>query len=127
VEFLHVHAKIPDYRGSLCSLSGIKIHFREFLYNFALKRNKLLEDAYGRAEEIYPFPMEQTGFPGRPPTRGTYFHLEKADPLYPPLVNAGRPPGKGAARKEGAASPAEGRFLSMENGEGEENRHPCGD
>ena len=24
-----------------CSLSGIKIHFREFLYDFALKRNKL--------------------------------------------------------------------------------------
>jgi hypothetical protein len=23
-------------------LQGIKIHFREFLYNFALKRNKLL-------------------------------------------------------------------------------------
>jgi hypothetical protein len=47
VEFLHIHAKIPDYRGSAnlrfeCSLSGIKIHFREFLYNFALKRNKLL-------------------------------------------------------------------------------------
>jgi hypothetical protein len=42
VEFLHIHAKIPDCRGSLCSLSGIKIHFREFLYDFALKRNKLL-------------------------------------------------------------------------------------
>ncbi|MDR0589887.1 MAG: hypothetical protein LBG25_05025, partial [Spirochaetaceae bacterium] len=42
MEFLHIHAKIPDYRGSLCSLSGIKIHFCEFLYNFALKRNKLL-------------------------------------------------------------------------------------
>ncbi|MDR0589868.1 MAG: hypothetical protein LBG25_04930, partial [Spirochaetaceae bacterium] len=42
-----LHTKIPDYRGSAnlrfeCSLSGIKIHFREFLYNFALKRNKLL-------------------------------------------------------------------------------------
>ena len=24
-----------------CSLQGIKIHFREFLYDFALKRNKL--------------------------------------------------------------------------------------
>jgi hypothetical protein len=31
----------PDYRGWLCSLQGIKIHFREFLYDFALKRNKL--------------------------------------------------------------------------------------
>jgi hypothetical protein len=28
-------------------LSGIKIHFREFLYNFALKRNKLLGGFYG--------------------------------------------------------------------------------
>ncbi|MDR2094826.1 MAG: hypothetical protein LBP76_04825, partial [Treponema sp.] len=39
---LHIHAKNPDYRGCLCSLQGIKIHFREFLYNFTLKRNKLL-------------------------------------------------------------------------------------
>jgi hypothetical protein len=38
--------KNPDHRGCLCSLQGIKIHFREFLYNFALKRNKLL-DPYG--------------------------------------------------------------------------------
>ena len=28
--------------GSLCGLQGIKIHFRKFLYDFALKRNKLL-------------------------------------------------------------------------------------
>ena len=45
MEFLHEYAKIPGCRGSAnlrfeCSLGGIKIHFREFLYNFALKRNK---------------------------------------------------------------------------------------
>jgi hypothetical protein len=34
--------KILDYRAPLCSLQGIKIHFCEFLYDFALKRNKLL-------------------------------------------------------------------------------------
>jgi hypothetical protein len=33
--------KILDYRAPLCSLQGIKIHFCEFLYDFALKRNKL--------------------------------------------------------------------------------------
>jgi hypothetical protein len=36
--------KILDYWAPLCSLQGIKIHFREFLYDFALKRNKLLAD-----------------------------------------------------------------------------------
>jgi hypothetical protein len=41
VDFLHIHAKNPDYRGCFCSLFGIKIHFREFLYDFAPKRNKL--------------------------------------------------------------------------------------
>ncbi|MDR2029558.1 MAG: hypothetical protein LBP93_08485, partial [Treponema sp.] len=35
--------KILDYRAPLCSLQGIKIHFCEFLYDFALKRNKLLD------------------------------------------------------------------------------------
>jgi hypothetical protein len=53
VDFLHrtfgpLYAKNPDYQGcadfwSDGSLQGIKIHFREFLYDFALKRNKLLE------------------------------------------------------------------------------------
>jgi hypothetical protein len=33
--------KILDYRAPLCSLQGITIHFCEFLYDFALKRNKL--------------------------------------------------------------------------------------
>jgi hypothetical protein len=47
VEFLRIYAKIPDYRGSAdlrfdCGLRGIKIHFREFLYDFALKRDKPL-------------------------------------------------------------------------------------
>jgi hypothetical protein len=42
VDFLHRYAKNPRLLGSLCSLQGIKIHFREFLYDFALKRNKLL-------------------------------------------------------------------------------------
>jgi hypothetical protein len=41
--FLYIHAKIPRFTGCLCSLSGIKIHFREFLYNLCAKRNKLLE------------------------------------------------------------------------------------
>jgi hypothetical protein len=34
--------KNPDYRGCFGSLQGIKIHESEFLYDFALKRNKLL-------------------------------------------------------------------------------------
>jgi hypothetical protein len=34
--------KYPDYRGCFGGLQGIKIHFREFLYDFALKRNRLL-------------------------------------------------------------------------------------
>jgi hypothetical protein len=39
-------SKNPDYRGSANlwfdgSLHGIKIHESEFLYDFALKRNKL--------------------------------------------------------------------------------------
>jgi hypothetical protein len=33
--------KTLDYRAPLCSLQGIKIHFCEFLYDYALKRNKL--------------------------------------------------------------------------------------
>jgi hypothetical protein len=50
---LHEYAKNPDYRGccglkSDGSLQG-KIHFREFLYDFALKRNKLL-GYYGIAD-----------------------------------------------------------------------------
>jgi hypothetical protein len=32
VDFLHVHAKNPDYWGCFGSLQGIKIHIREFLY-----------------------------------------------------------------------------------------------
>jgi hypothetical protein len=48
VDFLHrtfgpLYAKNPDCRGCFGSLQGITIHFREFLYDFALKRNKLLE------------------------------------------------------------------------------------
>jgi hypothetical protein len=35
--------KNPDYRGCFGGLQGIKIHFHEFLYDFALKRSKLLE------------------------------------------------------------------------------------
>jgi hypothetical protein len=50
VDFLHIHAKNPDYRGCFGSLQGIKIHFREFLYYFALKRNKLLD---GRSPPAY--------------------------------------------------------------------------
>jgi hypothetical protein len=46
VDFLYIHAKNPDYRGCLCSLQGIKIHFREFLYDFVLKHNKLLVDFF---------------------------------------------------------------------------------
>jgi hypothetical protein len=43
-----LHAKNPDSRGccgprSDGSLSGIKIHDRDFLYDFALKCNKLPE------------------------------------------------------------------------------------
>jgi hypothetical protein len=41
-DFLHIHAKNPDYPASLCSLQGIKIHFREFLYDLCAKHNKLL-------------------------------------------------------------------------------------
>jgi hypothetical protein len=37
-----------DYRAPLCSLQGIKIHLCEFLYDFALKRNKLLAAAEPR-------------------------------------------------------------------------------
>ena len=33
MEFLLIYGKIPDYPASLCSLQGIKIHFREFLYD----------------------------------------------------------------------------------------------
>jgi hypothetical protein len=33
--------KIPVAGAPVCSLYGIKIHFCEFLYDFALKRNKL--------------------------------------------------------------------------------------
>jgi hypothetical protein len=45
---LRIHAKNPDYRGCcLCGLQGIKIHFREFLYDFALRRNKLPGVLYG--------------------------------------------------------------------------------
>jgi hypothetical protein len=40
--------KILDYWAPLCSLQGIKIHFCEFLYDFALKRNKLL----GNGEDV---------------------------------------------------------------------------
>jgi hypothetical protein len=34
VDFLHIHAKNPDYPACFRSLQGIKIHFREFLYGF---------------------------------------------------------------------------------------------
>ncbi|MDR2133961.1 MAG: hypothetical protein LBP27_02545, partial [Treponema sp.] len=35
-------AKKSRFVGSFGSLQGIKIHFREFLYNLCAKRNKLL-------------------------------------------------------------------------------------
>ena len=52
---LYIHTKIPRFIGSAnlrfeCSLSRIKIHFREFLYDFALKRNKLLDINFRRRE-----------------------------------------------------------------------------
>ncbi|MDR0589579.1 MAG: hypothetical protein LBG25_03440, partial [Spirochaetaceae bacterium] len=62
---LHIHAKIPDYRGSLCSLSGIKIHFREFLYNFALKRNKLLAGSRRGSGQQYLL-FSASKFPHKP-------------------------------------------------------------
>jgi hypothetical protein len=45
VDFLHrilirFMQKIPIIGACLCSLHGIKIHFREFLYDFALKRDR---------------------------------------------------------------------------------------
>jgi hypothetical protein len=33
VDFLHIHAKNPEYRGAFGNLHRIKIHFREFLYD----------------------------------------------------------------------------------------------
>jgi hypothetical protein len=55
------YAKNPDYRGccgprSDSSLQGIKIHIREFLYDFALKRNKLPGDwgsLYGKDMPLF--------------------------------------------------------------------------
>jgi hypothetical protein len=40
------------------SLQGIKIHFREFLYGFALKRDKLL----AQKEELFPCFLESRRF-----------------------------------------------------------------
>jgi hypothetical protein len=39
--------KNPGKWASLCGLQGIKIHRSEFLYDFALKRNKLLVGQLG--------------------------------------------------------------------------------
>jgi hypothetical protein len=41
VDFLHKYAKNPDCQGCFGSLQDIKVHFREFLYDFALTCNKL--------------------------------------------------------------------------------------
>jgi hypothetical protein len=37
-----------------CSLQGIKIHFREFLYDFARKRNKPLGAIFALFVELFP-------------------------------------------------------------------------
>ncbi|MDR0586113.1 MAG: hypothetical protein LBG26_02625, partial [Treponema sp.] len=42
--FLYIHTKIPRFTGCFGSLHGIKIHFREFLYGFMHKCNKLLAE-----------------------------------------------------------------------------------
>jgi hypothetical protein len=44
VDFLRFYTRLL---GSLCGLQGIKIHESEFLYGFALKRNKPLDQGIG--------------------------------------------------------------------------------
>jgi hypothetical protein len=46
--FLYIHTKIPRFTGCLCSLSGIKIHESEFLYNIAREA----QQTAGRAGEF---------------------------------------------------------------------------
>jgi hypothetical protein len=44
--FLYIHTKKSPINGLLGSLQGIKMHNGAFLFNFALKRNKLLGKIY---------------------------------------------------------------------------------
>jgi hypothetical protein len=56
---LYIHAKNLQLMGCFGSLQGIKIHFREFLYGFMRKRNKLLAGALSRKEPPRTIPTEK--------------------------------------------------------------------
>jgi hypothetical protein len=65
--FLHIYAKNSRLSGprgprSGGGLQGIKLHFREFLYDFALKRGKLLDISFAKALAVF-----------RPPTANQKF------------------------------------------------------
>jgi hypothetical protein len=101
--------KILDCRAPLCSLQGIKIHLYEFLYNFALKRNKLLVTAETRLLPSIKVPFIFS-------LRGVIFFTGagfKAHPQNQRFEGAGLPPaGSEAAPEERLMSDTDNLYQS---------------